>query len=115
MGEWRVVYYSAKVKSKIWTWPKRLAARYKRIIDTIKVKGPNIGMPITKPIGDGLFEIRVQGKNEVGRVFFCYIIKREVFILHGFVKKTQEIPLRELRLAQTRMKEVKNAVRSSTT
>jgi phage-related protein len=31
---------------------------------------------------------------------------RRVVILHGFVKKTQSTPIKELRLAKQRMKEV---------
>lgn len=74
MGDWRIIYYNIKVKSKILAWPKDLVERYLRFVNTIKIKGPNLGMPFTKPIGNGLCEIRVQGKNEIGRVFFCYAV-----------------------------------------
>jgi len=34
---------------------------------------------------------------------------QKILVLHGFIKKTQITPRRELRLAIKRMKEVKNA------
>lgn len=38
-----------------------------------------------------------------------YFNEREIVILHGFIKKTQETPGRELKTARKRLKEVKNA------
>ncbi len=35
--------------------------------------------------------------------------EKRIVMLHSFVKKTQKTPLRELRTAQARMKEIKNA------
>lgn len=42
-------------------------------------------------------------------VVFCTMVGREIVILHGFIKKTQETPGRELKTARKRLKEVKNA------
>jgi phage-related protein len=39
-------------------------------------------------------------------VFYCFVVGRRVVILHAFVKKTQDIPKQELRIARKRMKEV---------
>jgi hypothetical protein len=33
--------------------------------------GPNIGMPHTRPLKNGLFELRVKGKEGIARVFYC--------------------------------------------
>jgi len=43
-----------------------------------------------------------------GRAFYCFVVGQRVVILHAFVKKTQETPERELRIARRRMKEVQN-------
>jgi phage-related protein len=62
-------------------------------------------MPNAKSIGGGLYEIRVRGKQEV-RILYVFAKKDPIYLLHGFLKKTQAIPKRELAIALTRKKEV---------
>lgn len=71
--------------------------------------GANLGEPHPQAMGDGLFELRLKGPEDIARVFYCTLIGKRIVILHSFVKKTQKTPLRELRTAQARMKEIKNA------
>lgn len=70
--------------------------------------GPNLGMPFTRSMGQGLFEIRSRGKEGIGRAFFCTIVKDEILILHEFIKKSQKTPKKDLEIARQRLKEVKN-------
>jgi len=65
-------------------------------------------MPYSRSLGDGLFEVRPHGTEGIGRAFYCYHDGKRIVILHAFVKKTQEMPERELRLARKRLKEVGN-------
>ena len=64
-----------------------------------------IGMPACRPLGDGLFEIRVHLDTRSARVLFC-IADGEMWLLHGFMKATQKTPPRELQLARQRKKEL---------
>ncbi|MBL8378678.1 MAG: type II toxin-antitoxin system RelE/ParE family toxin, partial [Burkholderiales bacterium] len=41
--------------------------------------------------------------------FFCTIVGRRIVMLHSFVKKTSKTPLRELEIAESRLKEIKHA------
>jgi len=70
--------------------------------------GPNIGMPHTMAIGDGLFEIRLKGQEGIARVFYCTFKGKEIIMLYSFIKKTQKAPKNELEIARLRLKEVKN-------
>jgi phage-related protein len=71
--------------------------------------GPNLGEPHTKAFGNGLFELRLKGAEGIARVFFCTLIGRRIVMLHSFVKKSERTPLRERQIAETQMKEIKNA------
>ncbi|WP_245978595.1 type II toxin-antitoxin system RelE/ParE family toxin [Allostella humosa] len=67
-----------------------------------------VGMPKCAPMKGikGLYEIRSNiSSGRIARVFFVLVGSRMV-LLHGFVKKTQKTPDKELKLAATRMKEV---------
>jgi phage-related protein len=70
--------------------------------------GPNLGLPHTKAIKGGLFELRVKSKEGIARVFYCTILRNKIYMLHIFIKKSQKIPKKELKIAFSRLKEVKN-------
>jgi phage-related protein len=74
-------------------------------IQTVEFGWP-IGMPVCRPLGNGLYEVRSNlTDGTIGRVLFC-IINNEMVLLHGFVKKTQKTPPADLALARKRMKEI---------
>lgn len=67
-----------------------------------------VGMPKCSAIKGirGLYEVRSNiSSGRIARVFFVLIGHRMV-LLHGFVKKTQKTPDKELKLAAARMNEV---------
>ena len=70
--------------------------------------GPNLRMPHSRAIGGGLFELRPRGKEGVGRVFYCFVVRQRVVILHAFQKKTEGTPKKEIGIARRRMKVVQN-------
>ena len=106
--KWNINYYSDDLQKNVSMLPDTLLARYLKLTDLMQKYGPNLGMPHTRALGDGLFEIRLKGKEGIARVFYCTLIGNHICMLHLFVKKTEQTPLRELRLAKTRMKEVKS-------
>lgn len=65
-----------------------------------------VGMPLCRPMGQGLWEIRTNlPSNRIARVLVC-LHKDRLVALHGFIKKTQKTPDDELILARKRQKEV---------
>jgi phage-related protein len=65
-----------------------------------------VGMPLCRPLSRRLWEVRSDLPNgRIARVIFCLHGGRLV-LLHGFVKKTQKTPTRELELAVKRMREI---------
>jgi len=89
--------------------PGGFLARYLRYTDRMEVFGPDLGMPHTRAMGDGLFELRLKAAEGIARVFYCTIVGKKIMVLHQFTKKTDKTPPRELETARRRMKEVKNA------
>ena len=99
-------YFNETVQSEFDVWPVGLLARFRAISIRMEVYGPNLGMPHTRALGDGLFEIRTKAEEGIGRAFFCTLVGRRIVILHGFIKKTDKTPKRELTIARNRLKEV---------
>jgi len=106
--EWTIEYYSESVEELVLGMPNGIFADYAGIVQIMRHNGPNIGMPHVRPMGGGLFEIRAKGPEGQGRVFYCTVQVRTIIMLHGFIKKTQTTPKRELDIARRRMREVKN-------
>jgi phage-related protein len=65
-----------------------------------------IGMPLARPLGGGLHEVRSRlPGNRIMRVFFFISGEERMVLLHAFLKKSRATPDRELALARARMRE----------
>jgi phage-related protein len=104
-----VFYRSLNGIEPVRDWLKELSVEDRRIIGfdiaTAEFGWP-VGMPLCRSLGGGLWEIRsalIRGR--ISRVIFC-VTEGRMVVLHGFLKKTQKTPLRELDLARKRQKEL---------
>jgi phage-related protein len=103
-----IEYFHTRVKAEIETWPVSILADFARIAELLMEFGPNLRMPHSRAMGGGLFELRPRGREGIGRAFYCFVVGQRVVILHAIIKKTQDTPEQELRIARKRMKEVQN-------
>lgn len=105
---WEIEYPYEDVEQFVLKLPAGLSAKYFHLTNLMSEFGANLGMPHTKPMATGLFELRVKGKEGIARVFYCTKVGKRIIMLHGFVKKTSKTPSNDLRKAERRFKEVKN-------
>jgi phage-related protein len=106
--KWAIHYYNQSVKEDSRDLPKSIKAKFEAIMDNMVECGPDIGLPFTKAMGKGLFELRAKAQEGIARAMFCTLSVNTIVILHVFIKKTQATPKKELDLAIKRMREVKN-------
>ena len=78
---------------------KKELAKTIRTIELLEEFGNDLGMPHSRYLLDGLCELRIRGKREL-RVFYCFH-KDKIILLHGFIKKTQKTPVKEISKAKT--------------
>lgn len=71
------------------------------LIDLLTQYGNLLGLPHSKVLGGGLYELRIRGKEEI-RIFYCFTQQKTIYLLHIFKKQTQETPTKELNLALQR-------------
>ncbi len=70
-------------------------------IKTVEFGWP-IGMPVCRPLGSGIYEVRTTlSHNRIARVLFYIDKKERMVLLHGFIKKTRKTPDEDLELART--------------
>ncbi|MEX2007862.1 MAG: type II toxin-antitoxin system RelE/ParE family toxin [Candidatus Levyibacteriota bacterium] len=108
--EWDILTYeSSRAEKPVDNFIKKQQpqARAKIIhkVRLLKSYGNLLGMPHAKLLGEGLYELRIRGKEEL-RIFYFFKQAKTIMLLHGFKKQKQETPQNELQIAKTRMKEL---------
>jgi phage-related protein len=83
-------------------------ADYARLVELLAEYGPNLRLPHSRALGEGLFELRPRGRSGIGRGFYCFTLGQRVIVVHAFIKKTQQTPERDLTLARKRVKELQH-------
>ena len=69
-------------------------------LELLEIKGPGLWEPFSKPLGDGIFEVRAKQGSDISRVLYFFVVGRKVILTNGFIKKTQKTPSREIDRAQ---------------
>ena len=90
-------------------WLKTLSrADQKQIGDDIRLVefGWPIGMPVCRPLGKGLYEVRTNLKGRIARVLFA-VEDGRMILLHAFIKKSQTAP-DDIALGRARLKTVRH-------
>jgi phage-related protein len=71
-------------------------------IDLLKEHGAALTVPFARHLDDGVWELRARDKDGIYRVLYFHWKGRTFGLLHGFTKKTQNTPKKELELAKGR-------------
>ena len=104
----QIDYFHQRVLAEIESWPVDVVADYARLVELLAQHGPSLRLPHSKAFGDGLFELRPRERSGIGRAFYCFLLGKRIVIVHAFIKKTQETPDKELKLARKRVKELQH-------
>ena len=111
MTQWKIEFYQSKSGNPVvYDWflqqEAKVKARFAQIFDLLQDKGTSVGMPYVRPIvNTKLYEIRVEQSTNIYRIFYFAYTGRRFILLHGFQKKTQKTPKKEIELAEKRRKE----------
>jgi phage-related protein len=103
-----VEYFHPRVLVEVESWPVDVLADYARLVELLAEYGPSLRLPHSRTLGEGLFELRPRGRSGIGRSLYCFMSGKRVVMLHAFIKKTQQTPDRDLKLARKRLKELQH-------
>ena len=103
--EYEVIFYdkadgTEPAKDFILSLNKKMRAKMLRTIDLLAVNGVELREPHSKPLDDGIFELRAKVGSDISRVLYFFIVGRRVILTNGFIKKTQKTPPAELERAK---------------
>lgn len=69
-------------------------------LELLERYGVQLGMPFSRHLDDGIFELRTVQGNNITRILYFFYVEQRVILTHGFVKKTQKTPAREIERAK---------------
>ena len=104
---WAVTFFNRLLENDILALPAGFVARFVRYAERMEAFGPDLGMPHTRAMGGGLFELRLKAAEGIARIFYCTVVGQRIVFVHQFIKKTDKTPKTELDIAHQRMKELK--------
>lgn len=101
MQEYEIVFYDKEdgtepAKDFILSLDKKMRAKMLRTVSLLAANGPELWEPCSKPLGDGIFELRAKVGSDISRVLYFFIVGRRVILTNGFIKKTQKTPKAEI-------------------
>ena len=95
-------------KNYFWDFYNPLQQKAKDKVDyvlQIIISVERVSTKFFKHLDDGIYEIRVEYKSNIYRIFSFFDDGKLVILLHGFQKKTQKTPRKEIERAKTLRKE----------
>lgn len=110
MERWKIKYYARENESSpvyefIEELPERVQSKLINTFNLLQDYGIRIREPHAKKvIGTPLWELRILGHNNI-RIFYIAVVELTFLMLHGFKKKTQKTPKKEIQLALNRLEE----------
>jgi phage-related protein len=111
MTQWQIEFYQSPSGNPVvldWFLQQepKVQARFAQIFDLLQAQGTSVGMPYVRSlVKTELYEIRVKQNTNIYRLLYFAHTGKRFILLHGFQKKTQRTPKKEIELAQQRRKE----------
>ncbi len=104
---WHVEVLNEIVQSELDELPMDMRARLTWIVGLISQVGlETVREPHVKHLEGKLWEMRLTGRDGIARALYVTALGRRIVIVRAFVKKTQQTPRAEIKLALKRAEEI---------
>lgn len=80
--------------------PLKLREKTPRSLLLLQEFSPSLSVGMSRSMGDGIFELRTTFGSDITRIFYFFVIGKQVVLTNGFIKKSQKTPKRELEKAR---------------
>ena len=105
MKKYEVIFYEKQngecpVEDFLDSLDKKMRAKLTGLLTILEEYGNLLREPYSKPLGDGIFELRGQVGNDISRILYFFYFEGKIIITNGFIKKTQKTPKNEIEKAK---------------
>ena len=110
MQEFEVVFYELPngkepAKEFLEGLDLKMQAKMLRTIALLQQNGTDLREPYSKPLDDGIMELRAKVGSDISRVLYFFFVGRKIVLTNGFIKKTQKTPPGEIEKAKAYRKD----------
>ncbi len=100
---WIVETFGPEVDEELASFDDDMLAKLRRAREKVELYGPDfLRMPLARPLERGLWELRLSGRNRIGRTIYFTMTGKRLVLLRAFIKKTQKTPRSEIDIAWER-------------
>lgn len=101
---WNIIFYEKKdetipIEDFLNQLPTKHLAKAIHDIEMLEKYGTSLTKPHVKHIDGKLWELRIKSASDISRIFYFVHVGKDIVLLHGFIKKTQKTPKREIKIA----------------
>jgi len=109
-SEWSIVFYvdengSSPVREFLNTLDRLTLARFDWSIEQLRVRNVQAREPLVRHLEERIWELRRESNTNIYRLLYTFLSRRRILFLHGFQKKTQKTPRREIETARQRLED----------
>ena len=110
MGEYSCIFYETRegkspVEAFIDSLDEETQDKFILKKQLLQDLGPQLRYSHTDNLEEGIFELRFKEREGQIRVLFFFFYGKRIIFSHGFVKKTQKTPRKEIEIAKERRKD----------
>ena len=74
----------------------KMRAKLFRDLDILEAFGNDLREPLSKSLGQGIFELRTKFGTDIIRSLYFFFVNQRIIITHGFIKKDDKTPKSEI-------------------
>lgn len=108
--EWSVIFYEQEgrnpVRAFLESLDKKTQVRFAWSIEQLRLRNVQARKPLVDHVEGKIWELREESQTNIYRLLYCMASGRRIVFLHGFQKKTEKTPRREIAIAQRRLDEL---------
>src|SRR4051812_47086714 len=105
---WTLEYYveddgTVPVREFLNQMDQKTYARFQWSLEQLQTRNVQARYPLVRHLEGKLWELREESRTNIYRILYAFVTGRRIVLLHGFQKKTEKTPRREIETAQKRM------------
>lgn len=105
---WEIVFYidengRSPAQEFLESLDTKTQIRFEWSMEQLRIRNLQAGEPLVKHIDGKIWELRRTSSGNTYRLMYFFFTGRRIVFLHGFQKKTQKTPRKELTIAQKRL------------
>ena len=105
MDEFEIVFYEKEdgtvpVQDFLDSMDVKMRSKMIRTIVMLKNNGYELREPYSKPLSEGILELRAKVGSDISRVLYFFVVGKTAVLTNGFIKKSQKTPTAEIERAK---------------